>query len=139
MTFEEFIKTSNTLEPMANLPAARHIYENIICRPDVVGWMAIASELKMPALAVCAGEIEQYCDSHPGCGVDLRSDLTRKSIGRMVRAALEPVGYLPAGKKNMPKELGFRYFCGVAKRYEKQASAQFTVKVSLEPAQNQVR
>ncbi|NCE64248.1 hypothetical protein D1159_06530 [Pseudoflavonifractor sp. 524-17] len=134
MTYQEFINTSNTLAPLAGNQTAQYIYQNIIHRSDVVGWMAIASELKLPALAVCAGEIEQYCAGHPGT-LDLSDNLVRKSIGRMVRAALEPLGYEPVGKKSMPKEMGFQYFCGVAKRYEKHRPAKYVVQVAITPAE----
>lgn len=109
LKFEDFVKTFSSLSAMESSSHARYIYEEIIWRDDMRVKMALASEAGVPALSVCAKEIENYCMCAPSCDVDLTNHTTKQSIGRMVKSALQPMGYQVCGKKSLAKELGLKY------------------------------
>lgn len=110
LKFEDFLKTFSSLSVLEGSAHARYIYEQIICREDTVVEMILASEAGVPALSACAGEIEAYCAAAADCDVDLSDRTVRQSVGRMVKAALQPMGYQVCGRRSLAKELRLRHF-----------------------------
>ena len=110
--FDDFIHTFSSLAKLENSSTARHIYESIIGTPQNLIKMAIVSELNIPALEVCAREIEA-CAMAPGndlpadCFEKRASDGTvhlsktiKQSFGRMVKDWMDLMGYVPASEGN---------------------------------------
>ena len=106
---------------------ARYIYEQILSRPDVRIRMVLASHFGLPALSVCAKEIEEYCENTPGCTVDVTKDTIRQRIGAMVVPVLADLGYRPvkSGRK-LAASLHLKYF-KTASLYEKQPDAKLVL------------
>jgi len=108
LRFEDFISAFPANAIVRNIPAAQYIYENIIWRDDVRIRFADASDVSVPALSVCVKEIEDY-----GTGIgalDLNSNPIKQTIGRMVAAAMEPLGYVPARRTRMPQSANSQFF-----------------------------
>lgn len=111
LKFEDFVKTFSVLGAWEHNRYARHIYEEIIGRADNRVKMVLASEDGLPALSVCAVEIESYCADEPGCDIDLDNHQVRQAIGRMVKEAMLPLGYKVDSKGNrLPAALKLEHF-----------------------------
>ena len=108
LSFQEFIKTFPTNGIVRDNPAAQYIYENIIWREDIRIKFADVSNVKIPALSVCVKEIEDYCAKQKS--LDLTSNPVKQTIGRMVAAALEPLGYIPVKRTRMPLNANSQFF-----------------------------
>lgn len=111
LSFSDFIATFSSLSVLENSNCAKYIYENIIARDDVRIKMVLASEAGLPALSACAREIEEYCDSVTNCDLDLNNKTVKQSVGRMVKAALTPLGYHVCAQGGvLSSSLELRYF-----------------------------
>ena len=128
-TFDELVSTLTRSKTWQADAAARHIYEEILCRPDNIIRMVMASELGFPALSVCAKEIVAYCAAAADTAVNLEDGTDRQCIGRMVREVMESVGYHVAEKNcGLWAKQGTRPF-KTAARYQRDG-ARLTVFVS---------
>lgn len=116
ISFEEFIGEITTNNCVASSITAREIYDGIICREDVRIKMAELSDADITALTACATEIEEFCKL-PNSDLSLDTKVIRQTIGRMVAASLEPLGYVPykRGRVNAGKSSVFT----TAKVYKK--------------------
>ena len=94
ISFIEFIDDFTTNSCVASSKTAQEIYEKIICRDDVRIQMAALSDVGITALSACAIEIKELC-AQPTSDLSLDTKVIRQTIGRMVAAALEPLGYVP--------------------------------------------
>ena len=107
LSFEDFVASFPVNAVISGNTEARYIYDQIIWRDDVRIKFADASDVKVAALSVCVGEIEGYCVAH---SFDLKSNTAKQTIGRMVAAAMEPLGYMPAQRTRMPQHTNSQFF-----------------------------
>ena len=141
--FDDFIHSFSSLAKLENSSTARHIYENIIGTPQNLIKMAVASEFNVPALAVCAREIEAYAmadgnDLPVDCFEKRASDgkvhLTatiKQSIGRMVKDWMDLMGYAPCSERNsLPASLNLGEF-KTAAAYKRREDGVAAVRVGL--------
>ena len=108
MTYSDF---TNLYATPANLKAsntARHIFEDIIGRPDNLMKMMVLSDFDIPALAACAKEIEA-CAKGPNSDLPLGTDgkgnpclekQLKQYCGKFVKAWMERLGYVPYSDHN---------------------------------------
>jgi hypothetical protein len=108
LDFQGFIKSFPTNGVVRDNPAAQYLYEKIIWRDDVRIKFADVSNVRIPALSVCVKEIEDYCVSQNS--LDLQSNPIKQTIGRMVAAAMEPLGYIPVKRTRMPLNANSQFF-----------------------------
>lgn len=108
ITFNAFTEDFTTNNVVQNSKTAQYIYENIICREDIRIKMTELSDVGITALSACATEIEEVCAS-PSSDLSLDTKVIRQTIGRMVAASLEPLGYTPykRGRVNAGKARKF--------------------------------
>lgn len=113
MNFPDFCKSFSTLYALESSKTAQYIYENVIGAPGVRTRMALASEFRVPALSVCAKEIERICEQ---ANSDLTLDRTvKQGIGRMVSESLRELGYVVHIKSSrLPAALHLNYFVNAA-------------------------
>ena len=121
LSFDEFASSFTMKREVRDNPVARYIYESIVWREDVRIRFADASDMNVPALSVCVKEIEDYCSVN-GL-LDLESNTVKQIIGRMVAAAIEPLGYKPARRTRIPMGSGSRFFSS-AQVYEFRGKAK---------------
>lgn len=93
-SFEEFLTEFSTNMCAANSNVARHVYENIIWREKNRIKMAEFSNVGRAALSAVAEEISMVCNMN-NSDFKLNRKLHRQTVGRMISAALEPLGYVP--------------------------------------------
>ena len=108
LDFQRFIKAFRVRKSFCDDPAMKHIYENIIWRDDVRINFVDVSNVRSPALSVCVKEIEEYCATQNS--IDLQDGYVKQTIGRMVSAALEPLGYIPANRTCIPLKINSQFF-----------------------------
>lgn len=106
MTFDDFIKTHPTCSVVRGSATARHIYDNIIWNEQNRIKMAELSDSEIPALVAVADQIIAHCQSQASCDIEITNETVKQVIGRMISAALEPLGYAPNKKKRMPQKKG---------------------------------
>ena len=114
MDFENFIGTHSTFKRLKDSILAKRIYDEIIWDENNRIRMAEFSDSGKPALEACALEIERICASDPNPDIDLGDDTTRRIIGRMVSAALKPLGYVSVKKSRLSYSLGLTKFKNAA-------------------------
>lgn len=125
-TFDNFVTALPLARVWTGNPTARHIYDEILSRPDVIARMAMASELGYPALSACVREIVCYCLDADDSAVDVNDPTVRQCVGRMVREVMESVGYSVVEKScGLTAKQGARPFMTAA-RY-KRTTGQLTV------------
>ena len=93
LSFDDFISSFSTNSCVKNSNTAKAVYSNIICNSEVRIAMAEYSDANKPAILACGKMIEDYCSNDPSCDMDLNDDTTKRTIGRMIAASLEPLGY----------------------------------------------
>ncbi len=72
--------------------------------------MIDSAKMGKPALSGCISELEIFYGQMQNPTIDLTDGFTRTVIGRMVKAILEPFGYLPTVQKSFPKKYSVKYF-----------------------------
>ena len=93
LAYDDFISSFSTNSCLKNSNTAKEVYNNIIWDPQVRISMAEHSDANKPAILACGKLIEDYCANDPTCDMDLNDDTVKKTVGRMVAAALAPLGY----------------------------------------------
>ncbi|MEE0265494.1 MAG: hypothetical protein UD936_07705 [Acutalibacteraceae bacterium] len=93
LSFEDFISSFSTNSCLKNSNTAKAIYQDIIWDPQVRISMAEYSDANKPAILACGRMIENYCANDPTCDMDLNDTIVKNTVGRMVAAALAPLGY----------------------------------------------
>lgn len=114
-TFPVFCSSFSTTYDLEHSNTARYIYDHIISDPGVRARMVLASEFRLPALSVCAKEIERIC-AQPGSDLVLQ-DKVKQGIGRMVSESMLGLGYTKDTSKKgcrLSAELGLEYFKNAA-------------------------
>lgn len=109
VTFEKFLSQSTLNKSVAGSKTAKEIYE-LIWSDSVRIKFVDTTEARLPALSVCATEIEKMCTSESS---DLiLTDPVKQTIGRMVSSSLRPFGYLSrkGRKARMPLHLKLNTF-----------------------------
>lgn len=119
MKFEDFVSTHPTCTVVKNSSSAKSIYEDIIWNESTRIKMSELSDVGIPALVACAEQIQDYCESSPKCDLNISNDTVKQVIGRMISVAIDPLGYKPATKKRMPKEISEKTVFKNATSYSK--------------------
>lgn len=111
VAFNDFVLSFSALSVLNGSSTARFIYDNIIWRDDIRAGMVTASDLGIPALSVCATEIENYCANNPNCDLNISNRTVKQSLGRAIKCAMEPLGYtvLTSGNR-LPSCLNLQHF-----------------------------
>ena len=133
LPFAKFTKSFSTLNVVEGNAAAQYIYENILGDPGVRARMALASEFGIPAMSVCAREIEAVGDQ-PGSGLDLDNVTVKQSIGRMVKESLREFGYVPVAKKGkcLSASLQLKHFeVGAVYKRDKKIEPKIALEILL--------
>ena len=111
LPFSDFIKTSSFNSVVEKSKTAQTIYEKVIWRDDVRISFVDMSIANLPALAVCANEIERIC-AEATSDLDLNNPTVKQTIGRMISVSIEPFGYVSrkGRKARMPLNLNTKHF-----------------------------
>ncbi|QIB70010.1 hypothetical protein Ami103574_12195 [Aminipila butyrica] len=108
-SYEDFLEGSPNYRKFEGNRQGKEIFENILSREENLIAMVEAAERGKPALSACISEVETYYEEKQIKEFDLTDNFTKQGLGRMVRTALEPFGYQPAGQKDMPRQMGVKY------------------------------
>ena len=104
---------------------------NFLSEDDNIIKMIEMSEMKKPALAGCAKDVEQWFLGKNNPKIDLADGFTRTVVGRLVKTILRPFGYEVTKQKDMPKNLGCEFFAS-ASCYEKTGVATMHIVKRIE-------
>ncbi|MPQ43554.1 hypothetical protein [Clostridium tarantellae] len=116
ISFNEFIESFSPNSAVNNKDG-EYIYNNIICNDSNRINFIQAINKKIPPLAVCVKEIEEYyLNSYPKT-LDLTNHAVKQSIGRMIKKSLEPLDYVPYGSKRIKS----KYFSTAATYIKKES------------------
>lgn len=102
LSFNDFISSFSTNTCVRNSNTARTIYTHIIWDNNIRIVMAELSEANKSAILGCGKIIEDYCNNDPNCDLDLKDDLIKRTIGRMIAASLKPLGYTSKRHTKLP-------------------------------------
>ena len=130
LQFDQFIPTFSSLSVLKDSKTAKYIYKNVIGRPDVRVRMAMASEFQIPALAVCAKEIETICVQAQS-DLDLNNRTVKQGIGRMVKESLRDLGYEPVTNNNHLSDSLQLEFFSTATTYKRNKDIQPAVTLEI--------
>jgi len=130
-TFNDFLKTNPNCSGFEQIADAYAIFD-FLSNDEVIIKMIDSVENKKPALAGCVNELETYYETLQSREIDLMDNFTRTVIGRMVKAILNPFGYIPTVQKSFPKSNRPKYFRS-ASCYEKNGIASMQVVKRIEP------
>lgn len=109
LSFDEFLAQTTLNKSVASSKTAREIYE-LVWSDSVRIKFVDTTEARLPALSVCATEIEKMCTSESSDLV--LTDPVKQTIGRMVSSSLRPFGYLSkkGRKARMPLYMKLKTF-----------------------------
>lgn len=108
-TYNDFLLANPNCSKFASNPDAITLFDLLNEDSNIIKMIDFAERGK-PALAGCVFEVETVFDGLQNPTIDLRDSFTRTVVGRMVKAVLEPFGYLPTVQKSFPKGSATKYF-----------------------------
>ena len=108
-TYNDFLAANPNCTGFSSNSDAIAVFD-FLNQDEIIIKMIDYSQLGKPALAACVSDLEAFVDALPHSAVSLSDGFTRTVIGRMVKAVLEPFGYLPTAQKAFPKSCGAKHF-----------------------------
>lgn len=101
LSFTDFLSSFPTNSCISGSHTAIGVY-SIIWQDDIRIKMAELSDANKSAILGCGKLIEDYCQNSPNCDLDLNNDQIKQTIGRMIAAALKPLGYTSKRHTKLP-------------------------------------
>jgi len=108
MKFEDFVRSHPTCSVIADNACAREIYETIVWNEQNRIKMIELSDAGIPSVCAVAAQIKDHCEGRSD--LDLTNHTVKQVIGRMIAAAVEPLGYRSNKKKRISEAGGAGVF-----------------------------
>ena len=108
-TYIDFISANPNCSNFEDNKDAQKVFDFLNQDENIIKMIEFADQGK-PALAGCVFELEAFFDSMNSTILDFNDGFTRTVIGRMIKAILEPFGYLVTKQKDFTKNRKGKYF-----------------------------
>ena len=108
-TYIDFISANPNCSNFEDNKDAQKVFDFLNQDENIIKMVEFADQGK-PALAGCVFELEAFFDSMNSTTLDFNDGFTRTVIGRMIKAILEPFGYLVTKQKDFTKNRKGKYF-----------------------------
>ena len=108
-TYIDFISANPNCSNFEDNKDAQKVFDFLNQDENIIKMVEFADQGK-PALAGCVFELEAFFDSMNSTILDFNDGFTRTVIGRMIKAILEPFGYLVTKQKDFTKNRKGKYF-----------------------------
>lgn len=108
-TYEDFIKANPNCSNFEQNQDAQKVFDFLNQDENIIK-MIEYSEQDRPALSGCVFELEDFFDAMKSTELNFEDGFTRTVIGRMVKAILEPFGYIVYKQKDFTKNRKGKYF-----------------------------
>lgn len=108
-TYNDFVSANPNCSNFEFNKDAQKVFDFLNQDENIIMMIEYADQGK-PALAGCVFELEDFFDAMNSKEIDFRDSFTRTVIGRMVKAILEPFGYLVTKQKDFTKNRKGKYF-----------------------------
>jgi len=125
-THDDFLKENPTCTSAGSGTAAQKVFELLSEDANIIA-MIDASDQGQPALTPCVRQVEDYLTECAPSDFNVAENITRQTVGCMVKTILRPFGYRVVKQKNLPKGTG-QYFAS-ASCYSLLAPEEATMKV----------
>ena len=108
-TYIDFISANPNCSNFEDNKDAQKVFDFLNQDENIIKMIEFADQGK-PALAGCVFELEAFFDAMNSTILDFNDGFTRTVIGRMIKAILEPFGYLVTKQKDFTKNRKGKYF-----------------------------
>ena len=108
-TYIDFISANPNCSNFEDNKDAQKVFDFLNQDENIIKMVEFADQGK-PALAGCVFELEAFFDTMNSTILDFNDGFTRTVIGRMIKAILEPFGYLVTKQKDFTKNRKGKYF-----------------------------
>lgn len=108
-TYNNFIKANLNCSNFEQNQDAQKVFDFLNQDENIIKMIEYADQDK-PALAGCVFELEEFFKAMKSTELDFEDGFTRTVIGRMVKAILEPFGYVVSKQKDFTKNRKGKYF-----------------------------
>ena len=108
-TYIDFISANPNCSNFEDNKDAQKVFDFLNQDENIIKMIEFADQGK-PALAGCVFELEAFFEAMNSTTIDFNDGFTRTVIGRMIKAILEPFGYLVTKQKDFTKNRKGKYF-----------------------------